>query len=304
MRARDGTLTIIVGGSHQTLERCEPVLRVLGSNIVHMGGPGSGQTAKLCNNALVTVTVCALAESLLTGVKSGLDAKQLADVIACSSGASWLLDHWLPLTSFAGDYAPLFALELLEKDATLFTQTADEIGVPTPVTSNALQMLSNAGAQGSKDRDMTAVMQLYESLAGTELISEETARETDFALPEESSVRRARVEGRHARTDGGEKLVCVEPNGTAAPLEFDGGLRELLETDIEAQDMPVRDGFVAGTLSAPIRPTKIVAIGLNVAITFRVRAAPADFPDRLCEVPLQHHRPLRSDRPPQERGAS
>jgi 3-hydroxyisobutyrate dehydrogenase-like beta-hydroxyacid dehydrogenase len=172
MRAREGTLTIMAGGSSETLARCEPVLSILGSNIVHMGGPGTGQAAKLCNNALVTVTVCALAESLLAGVKSGLDAEQLADVICHSSGGSWLLEHWLPLTSFAGDYSPRFALELLLKDARLFTHTAEDIGVQTPVTAVALQMLDNASTRGLGDRDMTAVMQLYEGLSGVTLFPE------------------------------------------------------------------------------------------------------------------------------------
>jgi len=172
MKARDGALTIMVGGSPETLERCEPILRVLGSNIVHLGGPGTGQTTKLCNNAIVTVTLCALAESLLTGVKAGLDARELRSVICKSSGASWLLENWLASTSFAGDYSPLFALELLQKDASLFEQASDELGVPTPVTSVARQMLGAAAARGLGDRDMTAVVQLYEELADVALLSQ------------------------------------------------------------------------------------------------------------------------------------
>ena len=129
-----------------------------------------GQTTKLCNNAIVTVTLCALAESLLTGVKAGLDARELRAVICKSSGASWLLENWLASTSFAGDYSPLFALELLQKDASLFERASDELGVPTPVTSVARQMLGAAAAGGLGDKDMTAVVQLYEELADVALL--------------------------------------------------------------------------------------------------------------------------------------
>lgn len=164
MKARDGTLTIMAGGEPEVLERCRFALSLLGAEIVHVGGPGAGQMTKLCNNALCATILAGMAETFATGRRAGLDAETLANVVRQSSGGNWLLDNWLPLTAFADDYTPRFALDLMHKDVRLFAQTAQDLGVPVPVTAAMAQTLALARAQGLGALDMTVLMRLFEQL--------------------------------------------------------------------------------------------------------------------------------------------
>ncbi len=172
MKAETGQLTIMVGGEDGALERCRALLDVLGAKIVHTGPPGSGQVAKLCNNMMLAIILAGLAETFVTGAKAGVDARVLADVVSTSSGGSWVLDNWLPLTTFAGDYRPRFALDLLYKDASLFGRTADGEDVPVPVAAATEEVLKAARTRGLGKLDMTSIMQMYEDLAGIRLVDE------------------------------------------------------------------------------------------------------------------------------------
>ena len=175
MKAETATLMIMVGGEVEALERCRPVLSLMGSNIVHVGPSGSGQVAKLCNNMLLAVIVAGIAETLVTGAKAGVDARVLRDIVSTSTGGNWALDNWLPLTTFQGDYSPRFSLDLLRKDVGLFGRTADDTGVPVPVVAATEQVLQAALSRGLGPLDMTAVVQMYEELAGVRLLQEEPA---------------------------------------------------------------------------------------------------------------------------------
>jgi 3-hydroxyisobutyrate dehydrogenase len=165
MKAREGTLTVMVGGEPAVLDRCRAALSLLGAAIVHVGGPGAGQMTKLCNNALCATILAGMAETFATGRRAGLDAETLADVVRSSSGGNWLLENWLPLTTFADDYAPRFALDLMDKDVRLFAQTAQDLGVPVPVTAAMGQTLALARAQGFGDKDMTVLMKVLDEVA-------------------------------------------------------------------------------------------------------------------------------------------
>jgi 3-hydroxyisobutyrate dehydrogenase-like beta-hydroxyacid dehydrogenase len=171
MRAQDGTLTLMVGADAETLARIEPLLDCIGARTVHCGGVGSGQVAKLCNNMLCAANLAAIAETFLTGVKAGLDARVLLEAIRESSGGSWLLDSWVTPTAFAGDYSPRFRLDLMDKDAGLFARTAAALDVPTPVCAAAREMFRAARVQDLGSEDMTALVRLYEQLAGTTLLA-------------------------------------------------------------------------------------------------------------------------------------
>lgn len=176
MKAETGQLTIMVGGDGRALERCRAVLAHLGANIVHVGPPGSGQVAKLCNNMLLAVIVAGVAETFVTGAKAGVDPRVLLEVVRTSSGGNWLLDNWMPLTTFADDYAPRFSLDLLHKDASLFGLTADGEGMPVPVAAATEEVLKAARSRGLGKLDMTSVVQMYEELAGIRLLQERPDR--------------------------------------------------------------------------------------------------------------------------------
>lgn len=170
MRAEDGTLTVMVGGDIEGFRSCEAVLAHLGSNVMHVGPPGSGQMTKLCHNLLVAVIVTGIAESFVTGAKAGLDVRTLRDVVSSSVAGNWLLDNWFPNTAFADDYDARFTLDLLHKDVSLFMKAAADQDIPIPLSSSAAQVIQTARSRGLGHLDMTSVVKLYEELAGVRLL--------------------------------------------------------------------------------------------------------------------------------------
>jgi len=175
MGAEKGTLLIMVGGDEEVLEAARPVLSVLGSDIIHVGGPGSGQVVKLCNNMLAAINMQALGEVLVTGVKAGVDLPVLASVLTAGTGGSWVLSNHLPATIFAGDDGTRFALELMHKDVWLFLRAAEEQGLATPLAAVAAQTLRMAKSEGFGPRDYSAIIRYFEHLAHTSLIPEKEA---------------------------------------------------------------------------------------------------------------------------------
>jgi len=173
--AEKGTLLVMVGGDEEVLDAARPVLSVLGSDIIHVGGPGSGQVVKLCNNMLAAINMQALGEVLVTGVKAGVDLEVLASVLTAGTGGSWVLSNHLPSTIFAGDDRTRFALELMHKDVWLFMRAAEEQGLSTPLAAVASQTLRMAKSEGFGPRDYSAIISYFEHLGHTRLIPEKEA---------------------------------------------------------------------------------------------------------------------------------
>jgi len=167
--AEAGTLTIMVGGEDATLERARPVLEAIGKKIVHCGAAGSGQGAKLVNQALVAAHTVAALEALLVGRKCGLDLDTLVSILKASSGRSWILENHLDRTALAGQFEPGFALELMFKDLRLFVETAVQARAPAPVASTVLQLYNAARAAGHGASDQTVVAKVLEQMAGAAL---------------------------------------------------------------------------------------------------------------------------------------
>ena len=168
--AEKGTLLIMVGGDAEVLEAARPVLSHLGSDIVHVGGPGSGQVVKLCNNMLAAIHMQALGEVLVTGVKAGVGVDTLASVLTGGTGGSWILSNHLPATILAGDDGTRFALDLMHKDVGLFLRAAEEQGVSTPLAAVATQTLRMAKSEGYGPRDYSAIIRYFEHLAQIQLV--------------------------------------------------------------------------------------------------------------------------------------
>lgn len=168
-RASDGSLTIMVGGDANSFRRAEPVLNVLGKNVVHVGPPGSGQAVKLVNQLLISSIMVANAEALSLGVKAGVPLETIKQVIETSSGSNYLMNTWMPKTLFSGDLAGGFALDLLMKDLNAALRWADDLGAPTFSGSVAKQLYRLAQIEGYGKLDYAAVARLYEDAAGVEL---------------------------------------------------------------------------------------------------------------------------------------
>ena len=145
--AKAGTLTIMVGGSARSFERALPILRVLGRKIVHMGGTGAGQLAKLSNQILVAGNMVGLSECLLFAGKAGLDLGKLIDSLSAGAASSWALVNLGPKV-VARDFAPGFRVRLLQKDLGYVVSAAGQVGAPVPLTSLARRLYKEAEGLG------------------------------------------------------------------------------------------------------------------------------------------------------------
>jgi 3-hydroxyisobutyrate dehydrogenase len=167
-RAEDGTLTIMVGGDAEDVDRVRPLLEVMGELIVYAGPLGSGQAVKLINNAVAAANAATLAQALIVGSAQGLDLDALVDVMAAGSGASTML------TLKAGpmrnhDYTTLFKTEHMLKDVRLCLQEAQQADVPFPAAAAASDALSAAVARGFGSEDFAALLEAYEGFANRRL---------------------------------------------------------------------------------------------------------------------------------------
>lgn len=164
--AAAGTLTFIVGGEAADFEQVKPVLQAMGKNIFHAGDHGAGQVAKICNNMLLGILMAGTAEAINLGIKNGLDAKVLSDIMLQSSGRNWALEVYNPYPNVSDTvpsskgYTGGFMTKLMLKDMNLAKQTADDTGVDTPMADKARGLYdAHAGEHG--DKDFSSIMANY-----------------------------------------------------------------------------------------------------------------------------------------------
>jgi 3-hydroxyisobutyrate dehydrogenase len=162
-RAIDGTLAIMVGGDARDVEEARPVLAAMGANVIHVGPVGSGEVAKLCNNLIAGVAAVAVSEAFRIAEGYGVDPKILTDVIARSSGHTWVMEHMhpvpglVPRAASSRDYEPGFTTDLMCKDLGLAVASARQLRVPVVVAPAAQQVLRLASSHGLGRKDFTSV---------------------------------------------------------------------------------------------------------------------------------------------------
>jgi len=163
--AAAGTLTFMVGGADSAYARGEAVLRAMGRTIVHVGGPGTGQAAKICNNMMLAINMVGVSEAFLLGRKLGVDWDKLFAIISTSSGQSWALTTYCPAPGCVPaapsnrDYAPGFATALMAKDVGLAQAAAEATGSPTPLGGHALALYREAMEAGLGGKDFSVIFQ-------------------------------------------------------------------------------------------------------------------------------------------------
>ena len=166
--ARDGTLSIMVGGSEKAFDRARPLFDILGKTVVHMGGPGAGQTAKACNQILVAVTIEAVSEALVLASKAGVDPERLIEVLSGGLAGNRVME--VRRRNFLEhDFTPGFKLELHHKDLGIALRTARELGVYVPTTAIVDQMLAALNAAGDGGLDHSALLKVIEQASGHEI---------------------------------------------------------------------------------------------------------------------------------------
>lgn len=166
--ARQGTLTIMVGGEAQVVERCLPILRLVGSRITHVGPSGAGQTVKLCNQILCAVNLVAVCEALAVAKQAGLDLATFLHVVTGGAANSWSLEHLGPKIA-AGDLQPGFMVRLMQKDLAIALQAAKELRVPLPGTALAQQLLRSVEALEGQKLGTQAMILAFEKLGNFQM---------------------------------------------------------------------------------------------------------------------------------------
>jgi len=160
-----GTLAIMIGGDAADHEEARPALAAMGSNIIHVAAVGAGEVAKFCNNLISGSALVAVAEAFRIGEAFGVNPKILTDVIAKSSGATWVMEHGHPVpgitpkTASSRDYAPGFMTDLMAKDLGLAVSAAREKRVPVVVAPAAQQLYRMASSHGLGRKDFSSVCQ-------------------------------------------------------------------------------------------------------------------------------------------------
>ena len=167
--ATAGTLTIMAGGEPEAFKVVEPVLQCMGKKIHHVGGVGAGDAMKVVNNLLLGANMAAVAEALVLGVKSGLDPQVMLKIIKGSSGNSYALEAKTANFILKNQFAAGFAVDLQYKDLELATETAKNLGMPLPMGNLAQQIFEMARAKGFGREDISAVVKIWEELAGVEV---------------------------------------------------------------------------------------------------------------------------------------
>ncbi len=163
--AKAGTLAIMVGGDAQVLERCRPVLQAMGKTITHVGGPGMGQTVKLCNQILVSVTNLAVSEAVRFAQQAGVDPLTMIEATKNGAAGSWQLSNLGPRMA-QEDFAPGFMIDLQQKDLRLALQAAYEMQLPMPAVAMVHQLFSACQARGQGREGTQALIKSLRALAG------------------------------------------------------------------------------------------------------------------------------------------
>ena len=167
--ARDGTLTIMVGGSQAAFDKAAHLFEAMGKAWVLVGDGGAGQIAKVCNQIIVGAQMVGLAEALITAQKAGVDPRRVVDAIKGGAAQMWTLDV-KPPRLFKGNRKPGFKAYMQHKDLGIVMDTAKTYGIPLPMTAVIMQLYTAMLEQGNRELDNSAVISVYESLTGIKLV--------------------------------------------------------------------------------------------------------------------------------------
>ncbi|HTS84600.1 MAG TPA: 3-hydroxyisobutyrate dehydrogenase [Usitatibacter sp.] len=165
--AEAGTLTFMVGGETHDYEAAKPILQAMGKNIVHCGGIGNGQVAKICNNMMLAVEMIATAEGMTLAAKLGMDPKTFAAIVNTSSGRCWSSDTYNPYPGVLENvpasrgYTGGFGADLMLKDLTLVTDAAKSAKQPVLLGALAQQVYQKHSNDGNGAKDFSSVILQY-----------------------------------------------------------------------------------------------------------------------------------------------
>lgn len=167
--ARNATLTIMVGGEAQALEKAMPVLQAMGKTVTHVGDAGAGQVAKAANQIMVAAQMVAMGELLVFSKKAGVDPRKVVDAIKAGAAQCWALDI-KPPRLFDGNRSPGFKSYMQLKDMNIVLETAKEYNVPVSGTEENTRLYQQMIEMGMGELDNSAVVGVIEKLAGVGIL--------------------------------------------------------------------------------------------------------------------------------------
>lgn len=163
--AKNGTLTIMVGGEAEALEKVMPVFQAMGKTITHVGDAGAGQVAKAANQIMVAAQMVAMGELLVLSKKAGVDPRKVVEAIKAGAAQCWALDI-KPPRLFDGNRNPGFKSYMQLKDMKIVLDTAKEYDVPISATEENTKLYQQMIDMGMGELDNSAVVGVIEQLAG------------------------------------------------------------------------------------------------------------------------------------------
>jgi 3-hydroxyisobutyrate dehydrogenase len=167
--AEGGTLTFMVGGSAEAFDRAREILEKMGKAVIHAGGPGSGQAAKICNNMLLGASMVATCETFVLAQKLGLDPQTFFDIASKASGQCWSMTAYCPVpgvgpvTPADRDYEGGFAAALMLKDLRLAMEAAQSVEAYTPMGAHAEELYTRfAEGLGGAGKDFSGIIKMID----------------------------------------------------------------------------------------------------------------------------------------------
>ena len=173
MGAQGATLTFMCGGSDDAFSRAEPILQNMGKNIIHAGGPGNGQAAKICNNMLLGISMIGTCEAFVLAEKLGLDHQKLFDISSTASGQCWSLTTYCPVpgpvpaSPANRDYVPGFSVAMMLKDLLLAQNASESSSAHTPLGRHAAEIYEFFDEAGNGSVDFSGIINHLRKKSGT-----------------------------------------------------------------------------------------------------------------------------------------
>ncbi len=167
-KAVAGTLSIMAGGEQKVFDEVEEILKSMGSSAVLVGGLGSGNTTKLANQIIVAMNIAGMSEAMVLARKCGVDPEKVFNAIRGGLAGSTVLEAKMPMI-LDGNFKPGFRIELHIKDLLNVEATANDIGVPVPLTGIVLDFMQALNNEGKGGNDHGGLIQYYEGIAGAEV---------------------------------------------------------------------------------------------------------------------------------------
>ena len=164
--AQGGSLTFMVGGEDAAFKAAEPILGAMGKAVIHAGGSGAGQAAKICNNMLLAIHMIGTCEAMNLALKLDLDPQRFFDIASQASGQNWSLTSYCPVPGPVPnapsnrDYQPGFATPMMLKDLKLATSTASSAGAAVPLGAHAESLYEIFNSNGGENLDFSAIIKM------------------------------------------------------------------------------------------------------------------------------------------------